>query len=50
MVINSIYEFTPPPIGFPDRGRVKYPRQKLYVLRLQNSPVCYGMCYFTLQI
>ena len=21
----------PPPIGFPDRGRVKYPRQKLYV-------------------
>ena len=23
--------FYPPPIEFPDRGRVKYPRQKLYV-------------------
>ena len=31
MVINPIYEFTPPPISFPYRGRVKYPRQKLYV-------------------
>ena len=28
MVINSIYEFTPPPISLPYRGRVKYPLSK----------------------